>query len=479
VQRYALLSVARSLLSAEGRRQGLVWGHDYHRTAKCKSIVHGNEVGVYLARAISAGNDAAFFTRLSTCGSVWSCPVCSVKIQEKRRIEIGRAVDWAYGMEPGETFKRGTGSRKNARAQPVMVTLTFPHTAKDKLGQLLKQHAHALELLRKGAPWRRFVERTGYLGLIRALELTHGRHGWHPHTHELWFVSPDADADELKDTITRHWVSACMRAGLLTEDKIEDFEAHAVDVKGWCSASDYLAKQDDPTHWGVDREMGKASTKAGRRKGRHPFALLRDSIDGDERAGRLFIEYSDVMRDQRKRQIYWSPGLKSRVGVEDKRDEQLADESAERADWLGNIDLYDWRRVLRSEQRAEVLNAAETGGWPAVQALLDALPDLPQLPGGGVAVPAVVARVSDRPFRMRIERPASLEPPDQREGDGGEREHASECEHECAEHDELLADAGVAQRVSEPVKSVEGADDFVGGRDGDGNSGLLHDCRSG
>jgi hypothetical protein len=33
--------------------------------------------------------------------------------------------------------------------------------------------------------------------------------------------------------------------------------------------------------------------------------------------------------------------------------------------------------------------------------------------------------------------------------------------------------------VSETVESVEGAGDLLNGRDGDGNSGLLHDCRSG
>lgn len=50
------------------------------------------------------------------------------------------------------------------------------------------------------------------------------------------------------------------------------FYRHAVDVKGWCSTSDYLAKADDAKHWGADREMAKASTKQGRAKGMHPSA---------------------------------------------------------------------------------------------------------------------------------------------------------------------------------------------------------------
>ena len=35
--------------------------------------------------------------------------------------------------------------------------------------------------------------RQGFKGLIRSLEVTHGANGWHPHTHELWFLKGSAE----------------------------------------------------------------------------------------------------------------------------------------------------------------------------------------------------------------------------------------------------------------------------------------------
>jgi len=335
-----------------------------------------SQVGVYQSKAPGAGRGAAFFSGLATCGSVWVCPVCAAKVQERRRVEIAQAMEWAYTVPVHQPPPQGYQRERDARAQPIMVTLTFPHRAWDDLGELLDKQAEALDLLRSGAPWKRWVKASGYQGLIRALELTHGRNGWHPHTHELWMVSPEFDASAMRETIARHWASACKRAGLLDDDDAKQlswFMQRAVDVKPWCSTSDYLAKYDDAAHWGVDREMAKASTKLGRRKGLHPFGLLAKAMDGDERAGRLFVSFASVVTERRKRQLYWSPGLKGRTGVAERTDEQLADESVEAADLLGSITLDDWRVVRAVKAQAAVLDAAEAGGWPAVETLIERL----------------------------------------------------------------------------------------------------------
>ena len=356
--RYRLLGAARGLLVAAGARAGLEHPHNYARTAKCCYICH-QQGGVHVLLAPELVR--AFYGGLVSCGSVWACPVCAAKVQERRREEIAQAIDWAY----------------TEGLQPVLVTLTFPHRAWHKLGDLLKQQARALQLLRMGKPWAKFRAKYDYNGLIRALELMHGRHGWHPHTHELWFVkrdsadAPNSVAAEMQTQILKMWESACRRAGLLVDEKIDAFRAHAVDVKGNCSASDYMAKQDDQKHWGVDREIAKASTKAGRAKGVHPFGLLAKSADGDVRAGRLFLAYTIAMKG--KRQIFWSPGLKDRVRINDVDDETLAAEQREEVDILGTIEQSDWRTIREAGARAQVLDAAELGGWPAVESLIDIL----------------------------------------------------------------------------------------------------------
>lgn len=352
-QRYELQATARKVLSEAGRAAGLEFGHDFHRTAKCAHVTRGAGVGVHLATE----QKSAFYSGLVTCGSVWSCPVCAAKVQERRREEIAAAIDWAY----------------TSRLQPVMVTLTFPHRSWHSLRELLDRQADALQKLRNGAPWGRVKAWAGYRGLIRALELTHGVNGWHPHTHEIWLVRAGLDAQELRDKVLARWQSVCVRAGLLDPNdqaQIEAFKAHAVDVKGNCSASDYLAKQDDSRHWGADRELAKASTKAGKAKGVHPFGFLATART-DRAAARLFVDYSLAMRG--KRQLFWSPGLKDLIGLREISDEQLAEEQREAADELGRLDAEDWDTVRQSGARAAVLDAAEGGGWPAVQALIEAL----------------------------------------------------------------------------------------------------------
>lgn len=350
-ERYELLAGARALFLYQGKQEKLEHPANWHRTAKCKWISHGGKVAVHA----SLEHSSAFYSGLVTCGSVWACPICAAKIQERRREEIAAAIAWAH-------FRK---------LQPVMVTLTFPHYAWQKLADLADQQSDALHRLRAGAPWSRFKEIVGYRGLIRSLELTLGQNGWHPHTHELWFVSSSVDADEMKLKVLDRWKTCCARAGLLDlndVDQVRAFEAHAVDVKGWCDASDYLAKQDDSRHWGADRELAKGSTKAGRAKGKHPFGLLAAASAGDKQAGAKFIEYAGVMKG--KRQLFWSSGLKTKVGLVERSDEELAEEERDHAETLGLLDLTEWTLVREAGKRAELLDAAESGGWPAVQALI-------------------------------------------------------------------------------------------------------------
>lgn len=354
-ERYELLSEARSLLLAEGRAAGLEHAANYSRVAKCMYTPFG-EVAVLRGTV----HCTAFYRGLVACGSVWACPVCAAKVQERRREEIAKGFAWAY--ENG--------------LQPVMVTLTAPHKRCDKLENLMLQQRAALKMLRKGRGWDKFMMQIGYQGLIRALEVTHGRAGFHPHVHEIWFVSSETKAEDLVSAILKKWSSACIRAGLLdvlNNSQMKAFARHAVDVKGWCSTSDYLAKADDSKHWGADREMAKGSTKKGRAKGLHPFGLLANASEGDLGAGELYVEFVDTMKKLRCRQLYWSPGLKGRVGLQEKTDEEIASEEREPADLLGLLAVGDWQRVRLNRKRAQLLDAAEIGGWPAVLILLELL----------------------------------------------------------------------------------------------------------
>lgn len=356
-ERYLLQNSARDLLLWKGQGEGLEYPANFHRTAKCLHVRTGSNVGVHLSNE----HNKAFMSGLAICGSVWSCPVCAAKIQQRRRIEIAQGFDWAY----------------NNGKKMIMVTFTIPHYENQRLAELITKMREAFSGLRAGKPWAKITQRVGYVGLIRSLEITIGENGWHPHTHEAWIVDKDTDTEALRDRIAARWLTMCERAGIVAKSSEAAFLARSVNIMDNCSTSDYLAKQDDSRNWGIDRELASASSKKSRSpKGFHPFGLLAEHAEGGttrKDAGARFIEYATTMRDKKCRQIFWSHGLKKLVGLEDKADEQLAEEQTDQADLLGLLDSDQWRLVIKNQAKSDVLDAAENGGWGAVMALIASL----------------------------------------------------------------------------------------------------------
>lgn len=332
----------------DGVVRGLTFPSNSHRVCKCGRVQTG---AVQVLKGVEHGT--AHYGGLMACGSVWACPVCAAKVGERRREEIAAAFDYAYNRLRGHKV--------------IMVTFTFPHMSWQQLEPMLRQQADALRRLRSGKVWQRIKAQAGYGGLIRSLEITHGRHGWHPHTHEAWIVDADCDAESLRETITARWAASCRRSGLLGPDSEADFMRHAVDVLDHASESSYLAKQDEASHWGADRELSGGSTK--RSAGRHPFSLLDDASAGDQEAARLFRDY--VRATHGKAQVFWSRGLKAAVGIGEKTDEELAEDYQEAAEVVALIHPRHWRAVLDERARSLILDLAESGGFAALAGWFD------------------------------------------------------------------------------------------------------------
>ena len=344
-KRYEYQATARWLLMQEGQFRGLKYPSNFHRTAKCLYVSIG-ETRVYRNEL----QNYSYFAGLPVCGSVWCCAVCSAKIQEKRRVEIAIGMNWAYS---------------NGK-KCVMVTLTFPHYSWQHLEDILKHFAYALNLLRGGKLWTKIKNEIGFAGLIRSLEVTYGRNGWNAHSHEIWIIDEDADVEFLKLAVLQQWRKACIKAGLLDADdikKIMSFMCHSVHVRDNARTGDYLAKQDDLRRWGADRELAKSNSKSGRDSGRHPFALLA-TAEWSNKDGQLFLEYAQAIIG--RRQIFWSPGLRDKVGVYEVTDEELAKERPERANALAVLTSTEWNIIAREEARVEILDLAELRGWAGI-----------------------------------------------------------------------------------------------------------------
>ena len=331
--RWAIKAVANRLLPTSRTAKCMVLrapipGYGLADIDVCKGHTHGK----------------AFYHGLMACGSVWTCPVCAAKVSERRRselkqaIEAGKALGWV----------------------PHFVTLTVPHGAGDDVKELLTKLSEALKRLSNGkyAIKRRIEQEKpseALHGYIRALEVTHGQNGFHPHFHMIAFTSAGVTSAFMLDAYRAAWQRACRLVGLPIPS-----DTHGVTVQDGRFAAEYASK------WGIEDEMTKGHTKQTRRKGLTPWGMLRAVLDGDdveypaERAAALFQVYAAAFAG--RRQLYWSNGLRAKLALaKELSDEELvAKPDDEEASVLATLTVEQWKAIRRKGQQAHILTVAES-----------------------------------------------------------------------------------------------------------------------
>jgi hypothetical protein len=356
-ERYNLQTSIKSLFVFRGGfDQSVMTIENYNslpRVVKCHSVRIKPTVDVKK----NPDHDRAFYSGLAVCGSVWDCPICSARILEKRREEIALAVQRVY--ENGHKV--------------VMVTFTTPHYVFQTCEELLGKFSKALNNLKSGKAWDKYKKSVDWQGSIRGLETLYGANGWHNHTHELWIVSKNLDFKTLETKVLDRWYKACDKLGLIPEGKQNAFMSHAVDVVDNASASDYLAKHDNKKNlsWGVDKELTKPFSKASKEL-LHPFQLADISAQGiagtSKKAGDLFAEYSKAFKG--KSSVFWSRGLKQKLGLVEKDDEELAKQETEKIDVLSSLEHHAWSVIKNEKLRSKLLDIAEESGAEGIESLL-------------------------------------------------------------------------------------------------------------
>jgi len=201
------------------------------------------------------------------------------------------------------------------------------------------------------------------VGSIRALELTHGVNGWHPHLHVLFFLGDDVKIIPFEQDLKSLWSSALSRSGKYAS------WSHGVDVRFTdAHVAEYVAKYGKEPNWTVAHEVAKAPAKMGR-DSRSPLQLLSDYADGDLPAGELWREYAATLKG--RKQLFWSPGLRELLGlVVEQTDEEIAKSQDEIAVLLAQLNRDQWRAVVANDARGELLEAATGGDGAAVLAFL-------------------------------------------------------------------------------------------------------------
>lgn len=277
----------------------------------------------------------AHYANVQRCGSIWSCPVCAKQITEKRRNELKR------GLEVWKTVHKGTVQ---------LLTLTFSHSQSESLRSLLKRQKKAYTFFLGTRKVKDVFKSLRVEYKIRSLEATYGQNGWHPHFHVLLLGYFQVIDSSLRDLLAELWIKSCLRAGLNAPSM-----THGLDLRDGTYADQYVSK------WGIESELTKGHLKRGRSGGFTPFDLLQLSIDDqsvfNKDCGKLFQEFAISMKGAR--QLVWSRGLKALLQIEEKSDEELAEETEKDSISLRTIDDFIFTLLCHYQKRWEFLRCLE------------------------------------------------------------------------------------------------------------------------
>jgi hypothetical protein len=275
----------------------------------------------------------AHFGNVIRCGSVWTCAYCAAKITEKRRVEM------QAGTEVWKTKFNGS---------LLLLTTTNSHHASHALKFQKEGQKKAMKYFFGDRKGRDLFAQLGKKHHITNYEVTYGKNGWHPHHHTLLFIDVMQIGQRYVDIVTalkKHWINCCLKAGLPAPDM-----EHGLDIKNGLYASQYVSK------WGLEHEMTKGHVKKGKEGGLTPFDLLKMSYE-DKDAGKLFQEFAISFKGSR--QLSWTKDLKKILGLMDKTDEQLSEETEKDSLTLSELDTVIFNLVVQYQMQPLLLSAYE------------------------------------------------------------------------------------------------------------------------
>lgn len=292
----------------------------------------------------------SFFSGVETCGRVWLCPVCAAKIRNRR------------GDEAAEGVGRWIGQGHDAH----FFTATLPHDQGDALKDSFTVLTDSWRWLSGHKRYRKYKERLGVAGYIKATEVNHGRNGWHPHLHLVSLLEqPISDSLVLFDwyyNLDDLWADALVTHGWSPGKAPYRFRALPVTFadKGQALAA-YVTKVQDA---GLGNELARADLKKGRKSSRTPFQILADFGEYG-RADDLELWWEFEQATKGRSAIRWSPGLRKLLlpDVKQQTDEEIAAEEHE-GDDIAYILPNTWYKICNIPgARVAVKEAVEQEGW--------------------------------------------------------------------------------------------------------------------
>lgn len=308
-----------------------LWEHSsLRRLHHCRLTATGQLVSV--RRAVGG----AYWHGLQTCGSVWSCPVCSSVIRTRRAMAIEVAAK-AWLAQQGCSL--------------AFLTLTLRHQRWESLAALYGGLAASWRFLRQHKWWRSL----GFAGIVRASEVTFGDNGWHPHLHLLLFVRGELALGDVEAELRWRWQAAVVGAGLSATSLARGVRLQPISYEDHGGVGGYLSKVLDEhgSSWDVSSELARSDVKLSR-GGLSPFELLDRATCGEAFAVRAWREYEQATFGRRAIEASRSLGLSW------KSDEELVRED-QGGELVMTLFRSDYRRIALAGYAAAVLEAEESG----------------------------------------------------------------------------------------------------------------------
>jgi hypothetical protein len=321
-------------------------------------IREGDSVKIF-----SKDENNLFYSGLETCGSVWVCPVCALKITYQRANHVAEVLK-AFQEA---TFIEGLAVHKVYALG--FLTLTTRHNIAEKCKDVKDRVLKAWRKINKSRRFVELCEKFNVVGDIRALEVKFSsRTGWHPHLHIAYVANCS--------TGFLQWFGECVIDMWLSEmgEQAGREGQKYLPILNYKGISDYINK------WDVADELTKAHTKVNSRgfqESYSPFSMLeyirKMKHAGDNDNLRLFMwkykEFAAAFKGAK--QLTFSKRLIEIFNfLEIKSDEEITNEIQEGAVCELNIEYELFNKIAQNQLQAEILNIYQFEGIPEIIMLL-------------------------------------------------------------------------------------------------------------
>lgn len=261
-----------------------------------------------------SGDVRASVAGVRRCKLGWICLECARAIQARKAAEVHACNLGFRDAHPGGGV--------------LLLTLTARHLPSQRLAPLRRAIARAFKSLLQGKAAYTFRRRFSIKAMVRALEVTHGANGWHPHLHVLLFTRRQLRDDEIESMREHLWLR--WRPAVIDEvarelaprlgwtralgkaEEMAPTKRASVDVREADSAGRYLTKM------GL-RDVSQELAMGGAKRGRCPKCNTHNETrwsDGKRRCGKcgaetnrtpaqILVDYHHH-RDERDKRLFLS-----------------------------------------------------------------------------------------------------------------------------------------------------------------------------